>query len=90
MIRERVTVGEQPTPVCLIGWKQNAVFLVNTGSVTVVVDSREDVELDGPVAGLTVGVGQTLAFPKMAPDLPLSVYAIAVGGPGELTYLLPH
>ena len=53
------------------------------GSAAAAVDDREDV-----ASGVTVGVGQTVTFPTEV-DASLRLWAVAVGGTGEVTYLLP-
>jgi hypothetical protein len=85
--RERIAVGdqgEQATRVC--STRHSGVFLENTGSVDVVVDTRAYIELDGRDAGITVRVGQMVTIPASL-DGPRALYAVAAGGIGELTYV---
>jgi hypothetical protein len=90
MIRERVEIGEEPTPVVTVPWTRTCVLPVNTGGVTVVVDDREDVSADGENAGLAVAVGQAVTFPcEEGRHLPLWAVTANGEGAGELTYLLP-
>src|SRR6202008_982087 len=63
MVRERVRVGAEPTWVYPCPARHGGLLLINTGSVDVVVDTREDVIADDPTAGLAVGVGQTVTIP---------------------------
>jgi hypothetical protein len=91
VIRERVPLSsERPTYVCDVPPRLSGLLLHNTGSTDVVVDTCEDVTADGPTAGLTVGAGQTVTFPvERDPRYPLPqvLFAVAVGGRGEITYM---
>jgi hypothetical protein len=90
MVRERVRVGAEPTWVYTVPSRHGGLLLTNTGSVDVVVDTREDVIADDPTAGLAVGVGQTVTIPRADPNYSLGVWAVTTaGGNGEVTYLLP-
>ena len=88
MIRERVpVVGEEATYVCEVPSTLSGLLLCNTGSVDVVVDTREDVAADGPAAGVRVGVGEHVTFPVERDGRYPSaqvLWAVAVGGRGEL------
>lgn len=85
MIRERVEIGCQPTPVVVTGtWSQNTVFVENTGAVTVGLDTTADaLEEGGAAEALRLEPGERLTVPHDR-----DLYATAAS-PGQLTCYLP-
>jgi hypothetical protein len=86
VIRERYSVGTDPTLVLEIPTRVSGVLVVNSGSVPVVLDTDRSL-----TAGFTLPPGAWVTVPSSnSQHYATRLYAVAEGAGAELTCRLPE